>query len=334
MRTPDFSIIIPVRQKTAYLKETLQKLQKQTYKSFEVLVIDDAISSKYSNSNHHFGPAFKRNLGAKLSKGKYLAFLDDDSYPDKNWLKNAKKLLENTHISAVCGPCLTPKTDTEAQKASGLVWSSLIGSGGAGTYRNSPKKTRYVDDYPTVNLIIKKELFKKAGGFDYKYWPGEDTVLCLTITKKLNQNILYHPSVTVYHHRRAAILPHLQQLKRYSIQRGYFVKKFPQTSFRLGYFLPSFFTLYLALLPPLYFLLGDYSLIPLIPLYLYLSILFFTFLDFLLKGNSILASLLALATIPATHIYYGILFIYGLQKKDNNFTPHQVNIDSGEYVGG
>jgi GT2 family glycosyltransferase len=188
------------------------------------------------------------------------------------------------------------------------------------------------EDSPST--IIKKDIFQKAGGFDYKYWPGEDTVLCLNITKRLSKNILYHPSLVVYHHRRAALLPHLQQLKRYSIQRGHFVKKFPQTSFRLGYFLPSFFVVYLTLLPLLYFLLDNLSIIPLIPLYLYISMLIITFTTFLTKGNSLISSLLALLTIPATHIFYGVLFLYGLSKKNNSFNPHQINIDTGEYVGG
>ena len=62
--------------------------------------------------------------------------------------------------------------------------------------------------------------------------------------------------------------------------------------------------------------------------------LIITFTTFLTKGNSLISSLLALLTIPATHIFYGVLFLYGLSKKNNSFNPHQINIDTGEYVGG
>ncbi|MDD3999193.1 MAG: glycosyltransferase [Candidatus Shapirobacteria bacterium] len=318
MKNPFFSIIIPVRTETEYLKETLTKLKKQSFKSFEILIITDKISGPVS-------PAIKRNLGAKKAKGEYLAFLDDDSYPSKDWLKHASKLFK-TDIAALCGPCLTPPADNIFQKASGLVWSSYLGSGGAGTYRNSVKSKRFVDDFPSVNLIVKKSDFDKVNGFDTHHWPGEDTILCSNLVYKLNKKILYHPKVIVYHHRRNVVVPHLQQITRYALHRGNFARIYPKTSFRLGYLLPSFFSLYLISLiffHPIYYLL---------PLFLYLFLLLLTFTTYLLNYSSIQLSFLATITIPATHIYYGILFIIGFFSKKLDFVPHQTN-DKG-YIGG
>jgi len=319
---PFFSVIIPVRQQNAYLIKTLLELKRQSYKSFEVLVITDKISGSAN-------PSEKRNLGAKKARGQYLVFFDDDSYPSKNFFKNALKIIKkHPNFSGICGPCLTPSKDNIFQKASGLVWSSWLGSGGAGTYRNSIQLPRFVDDYPSVNLIIKKIDFFDAGKFDPSFWPGEDTVLCLNLTKKLNKKIYYHPSLVVYHHRRSVIIPHLQQITRYAIQRGFFVKKFPQTSFKIGYFIPSLFFIYLILL--LFF--NNFFLK--IPLYLYLSILIFTFIKFISNKNKLITSLLAAITIPITHVYYGILFLHGLSKKKVKFKPHEFNQKTGKYIGG
>lgn len=321
-----FSIIIPVRKINPYLKETLFYLNKQSLKNFEILVITDKISG---NAN----PSEKRNLGAKKAKGKYLVFFDDDSFPSKNYFKNASKIINKyQNYSGFCGPCLTPLKDDIFKQASGLVWASWLGSGGAGLYRNRIKPARFVDDYPSVNLIIKKEDFNLVGGFDTSYWPGEDTVLCLNLTKKLNKKIYYHPSIIVYHHRRSVIIPHLQQITRYAIQRGYFAKKFPQTSFKLGYLLPSFFFLYLLLLLINYFT-TNYNLLY-FPLYLYISILIFTFINFVLEKNKIFTSILAITTIPLTHIYYGILFLHGLSKKGVKFKAHNFDKKTGKYIGG
>lgn len=318
-----FSVIIPVRKVNPYLKETLLALKKQSLKNFQVLVITDKISGTAN-------PSQKRNLGAKMAKGDYLVFFDDDSYPSKSFFKNATKLvLKHPDYAAFAGPCLTPPKDSLLQKASGLVWSSFLGSGGAGVYRNSVKSSRFVDDYPSVNLIVKKTAFVKAGTFDTRFWPGEDTALCLHLTKKLKQKIYYHPTLLVYHHRRSVILPHLQQITRYAIQRGFFAKKFPQTSFRLAYFIPSLFTLYLITL-----IFFHTSILYLLPLYLYLSILTITFFSFLLTTSNFILSFLAALSIPLTHLYYGILFLYGLSKKEVKFKAHEVNQKTGKYIGG
>lgn len=342
MKKPLFSIIIPVRNETPYLRETLKKIKKQTLKSYEVLVITDQISLDLGATIYQTGPSYKRNLGGQKAKGKYLAFLDDDSFPSKNWLENSFKIFkEHPKASAVCGPCLTPPKDNYKQKASGLVWSSLLGSGGAGVYRNSIKSKRLVDDYPTVNLIVNKNDFLKIGGFNNRYWPGEDTILCIDITKKLKKQIVYDPSIVVYHHRRDAIIPHLQQITRYAIHRGYFAKKFPETSFRIGYFIPSLFTFYTVTFtfinlyylqnridPDLFLFLYN------LPIILYLSILAASFFNFIIKKNSIKTSLLAIITIPLTHFYYGVLFMTGLLKNEIQFKPHKVNNKTGEYIGG
>ena len=323
MKNPIFSIIIPVRQSNPYLKETLLKLKKQSFKKFEILVITDKVSGSAN-------PSEKRNLGVKMAKGQYLVFFDDDSFPKTNYFKNAFKLItKNPDFAAFCGPCLTPSKDNLYQKASGLVWSSLLGSGGAGVYRNSIQSARFVEDYPSVNLIVKKTDFDLAGGFDTSFWPGEDTVLCLNLVKKFHKKIYYHPSLIVYHHRRSVIIPHLQQITRYAVQRGFFAKKFPETSRKIGYFIPSIFTLYIFLI-----IFFSTNFLFKLPLYLYLSILFFTFLKFLFQKNKFKTSLLAAISIPLTHFYYGILFIYGLSKKEVKFKPHALDQKTGKYIGG
>jgi glycosyltransferase involved in cell wall biosynthesis len=321
-----FSIIIPIRKENEYLKETLLSLKKQSLINFEVLVITDQVSGSAN-------PSEKRNLGAKKAKGEYLVFFDDDSFPSKNYFKNAQKIVTKyPDYSSFCGPCLTPPKDNIYQKASGLVWASFLGSGGAGVYRNSIKPPRFVDDYPSVNLIVKKTDFFKAGTFDNHYWPGEDTVLCLNLTKKLNKKIYYHSSLVVYHHRRSVVIAHLQQITRYAIQRGFFAKKFPETSFRIGYLLPSLFSIYLLFIVFNLFIFNIFWLY--IPLYLYLSILIFTLSNFIFTKNKLITSFLACITIPITHIYYGILFLYGLSKKEVKFKPHSFDQKTGKYIGG
>jgi hypothetical protein len=61
------------------------------------------------------------------------------------------------------------------------------------------------------------------------------------MTKRLKKKIIYDPKVIVYHHRRPLFIPHTRQIANYALHRGYFVKRYPQTSLRLPYFIPTLF---------------------------------------------------------------------------------------------
>jgi len=319
---PYFSIIIPVRTITPYLRETIAALKHQSFKKFELIVVDDKLSGVVS-------PAIKRNMGAKMSKGTFLAFIDDDSYPNKDWLKNIyTQIKKHPSYSAFCGPCLTPPQDNTFQQASGLVWSSFLGSGGAGVYRNTVASKRQVDDFPSVNLLVKKSDFNLVNGFNTHHWPGEDTILCLDLTKKLHKIIFYHPSIVVYHHRREVIISHLQQITRYALHRGNFARIYPQTSLRIGYLIPSFFFLYCISIPFLHSYFNYYM----YPLYLYIILLTLNFFQLLIINSKFLIVALATITIPLTHLYYGLLFIWGFFTSELSFKPHRLNKD--RYLGG
>lgn len=314
------SIIIPVIKVNDFLRdETIPALLKQTFKNFEIIIITDKASNeqfaktKIIASWPKTGPADKRDLGVKKAQGEIIAFLDDDSYPEHDWLENALNIFnENKNIVGVCGPSLTPPYNNIQQKASGYVWSTWLGSGGAGTYRCAKSSRREVDDFPTVNLLIRKKDFDSVGGFDSHYWPGEDTKLCLDLTKKLGKKIIYDPEVVVYHHRREVFGPHLKQISRYAIHRGHFARIFPQTSLRLGYLIPSLFVLGLFGGPVLFLffpnpLLLFYSL----ALLLYLLLLLLSIIQIFHKEKNLQLSILMIPSYFITHLVYGILFIKG-----------------------
>ena len=240
--------MIPVKEINDYIMESYEHLLKLDFADFEVIIFPDGDSGvKLSGARiiptGPMGPAEKRDLALEYAEGEILAFLDDDAYPRADWLKNAVRHFLDRGVGAVGGPAVTPESDSVLQRASGAVFSSRLASSGY-TYRYIPERYREVDDFPTVNLFIRKSVFEELGGFDTGYWPGEDTKLCLDITKKLGLKIVYDPEVLVYHHRRALFRPHLEQVSRYAFQRGYFVRAFPETSLKPGYFVPSIFLLF------------------------------------------------------------------------------------------
>lgn len=312
------SIVIPVKEINDFLrKETVPKILAQTHQDFEIIILPDKKSkekfpkTKIIPTWPKTGPADKRDIGAREARGEILAFLDDDSYPDKNWLKNALRLIKPADVVAVCGPALTPQSDNIRQRASGYVWSTRLGSGGAGTYRCVISHRREVDDYPSVNFLVKKSAFFKIGGFDSHFWPGEDTKLCHDLVYKLGKKIIYNPKVIVYHHRREVFYPHLKQISRYAVHRGHFSRVLPKTSFRIGYLVPTFFVLGLVIGLFLSFINPLLKAIYLAVLGIYFIALTLICLQVFFKEKNLKLAFLLIPAIFMTHIVYGALFLKG-----------------------
>jgi GT2 family glycosyltransferase len=188
------------------------------------------------------------------------------------------------------------------------VYTSLLG-GGNYAYRYVPKERKEVDDYPTCNLMVRKSVMQELGGFDTTFWPGEDTKLCLEIVRDLKKKIIYAPDVMVNHHRRELFGGHLNQVRSYALHRGYFVKRFPETSLRPSYFLPT--TLAFGII-------GGVLLSVIVPYFAWLY--FAGILVYLIAvvwsaaqvSNGFRLTILVALGIIATHLIYGIWFVFGL----------------------
>jgi len=95
---PLVSVIVPTYNRPEMLAEALQSILNQTFRDFEIIVINDAgvnvdplikhFSShgtfRYINKETNQGIAAARNSGIRIARGKYIAYLDDDDiyYPD------------------------------------------------------------------------------------------------------------------------------------------------------------------------------------------------------------------------------------------------------------
>jgi len=178
-----FSIIIPVRKINEYLEESIPYIKKLNYDNFEVIIITDE-KCDYDFNDDRFriitsgekGPGEKRNIGARESTGDILAFLDDDAFPAYDWLNQARSTFVRNDIYAVGGPAVTPRKVSLLEKISGRILESWLCSGPTG-YRYFPDRKRMVKDFPSVNLLIRKSVFERVGGFTEEFWPGEDTKL-------------------------------------------------------------------------------------------------------------------------------------------------------------
>ena len=100
-----FSIIIPVYNVEEYIKDCLESVKNQTYKDYEVIVVNDGTKDKSMDivknydvkviNQENQGLSGARNTGAKEAKGEYLIFLDSDDWIDKNLLEDVSKVLDD-----------------------------------------------------------------------------------------------------------------------------------------------------------------------------------------------------------------------------------------------
>lgn len=311
------SIIIPVKEINDYIREALPHYMELDYSDFEVLIFPDQPAEEvfpYENvrviPSGKVGPAEKRDMSLQYAQGEIFAFIDDDAWPHKDWLKHAAAELENPEVGAVGGPAVTAPNDSLLQIGSGKVYESFLCSGKY-TYRYIAGNRREDDDLPSVNLIVKREVFESIHGFDSNYYPGEDTKLCMDIVNT-GKKLIYNPSVLVFHHRRKLFREHLKQVTNYAKHRGYFAKKLPQTSLRIAYFIPTLFVIGLVvgpilcrLVPVLWWVYGGV-----------LSLYFILAMISLRGCSSIKLFFVSLAGIFVTHIGYGICFVQGLLAKE------------------
>ncbi|WP_223275032.1 glycosyltransferase [Tateyamaria sp. syn59] len=108
---PLLSIIIPVHGVERYIAECLRSIQRQSFKAFEVILIDDvspdnsvAVIEEFSDRDPRFqvvrrkenaGPGFVRNQGIDLARGRYVLFIDPDDYmPDPAHLARVLAMAE------------------------------------------------------------------------------------------------------------------------------------------------------------------------------------------------------------------------------------------------
>jgi len=313
-----YSFIIPIKEITDYLREAIPKILEIERDDFEIIVYPDtgyATSETWPKTRQIESdrrPSVKRSRAMIDAQGDFLIFIDDDAYPQKNILDILDEDFKDEEIAAVGGPAITPQNDSFLQKVSGAVYLSYLSGGFPERYTPIGKK-KFVSDWPSVNLTLRKKIFLEVGGFDCDYWPGEDTKLCLDIIKniKANNKILYDPRVIVWHHRREGLLRHLKQIAGYGLHRGFFAKEFPKTSFQFKYFVPSAFLL---------FVFGGVILSIFYPIFLklyiigwivYVAAMLKALFDITYRQKSFLVALYSIIYIFLTHIVYGARFIQG-----------------------
>ena len=156
----NISIILPVHNYKDPISVVLKKINDQILKPNEIIIVDSSDNIKIQeivrsfNSNIHTlyhwvpkaYPGHSRNIGVKLAKNKYVAFIDSKTLPKKNWLSECMRILIDNNLDYKIGI-------TEFKSIS--IFQKLVNSA---TFGNL--------NYATIpGSVFKKDFFLKSGGF-------------------------------------------------------------------------------------------------------------------------------------------------------------------------
>lgn len=210
------SIIMPVWNKVELTRQCLVALASATTDvSFELIVVDNASTDstpdllaslagdvRIIRNDQNLGFAKACNQGARAARGKYLVFLNNDTIPQPHWLTPLVREVEEHPEVGVVGSKLLFADGTIQHAGVVFTRSHLIPYH---AYRTAPA------DLPAVNqrrefqavtgacMLIRRNLFEAAGGFDEAFENGfEDVDLCLKVRAK-GYRIVYQPRSALYH---------------------------------------------------------------------------------------------------------------------------------------
>lgn len=224
------SVIVPAYNSEKTLSDCLRAIYSQDFPKdqFEVIVVDDGSTDGTGDVAKSFGahvfrqrnrgPAAARNAGLRAALGEWVAFTDADCMPTRTWLrlliKAATDAALNTPAVGAAGKTLGFQSHTPAAR-----FCDIAGSLDAQHYLTHPK----FPFAPSLNLMYRRDILEKVGGFDERYVSYEACDLHWRITHVDRGPFVYEPRALVFHRHRENWKAFWRQQYLYGIGYGQFV---------------------------------------------------------------------------------------------------------------
>ena len=194
------SIIIRTKNEERWINSCLESIFSQTYKNFEIIIVDNYSTDKTVKKAEQFGiskilkikkffPGKAINVGIKKSKGDYVVILSAHAIPINNlWLeKLVNAIEEDEKFAGVYGRQEPMSFSPAADKRDMLLLFGL------------DRKYQIKDSFfHNANSIIRRKIWNKIS-FDEKVTNIEDRIWAQEVINK-NYKIMYEPEASVYHY--------------------------------------------------------------------------------------------------------------------------------------
>jgi GT2 family glycosyltransferase len=226
---PRISVVVCTYNGSKTIRDCMEGLLCLDYPDFEVIVVDDGstdgsgeIARQYgfkviTTKNHGLSSA--RNIGMKAASGEIVAYLDDDAYPDPDWLTYLAAGFMNAGHAAFGGPNIPPKGD-------GRIAECVANApGGPVHVLISDQEAEHI---PGCNMAFRKSALQEIGGFDPRFRAaGDDVDVCWRLQEK-GYTLGFSPAAMVWHHRRNSVAAYWKQQVGYGKAEALLERKWPE----------------------------------------------------------------------------------------------------------
>jgi len=200
----DFSIITRTKNRTIMLERLFYNLCEQKYRAFEWIIVNDGgeeidvldiekkakscgIDVVLIHNGGSLGRSYSANIGVSHSIGKYILILDDDDFISIDFLQKANDFfIHNKDFGAVT--CYSQIVNEK------IVEGKIINCGNGNVYKPSTSDLSiiglHIHNIPTCGLIIRRELFIRAGGYPEFISCTEDWAFATKLIQLTNIGIL------------------------------------------------------------------------------------------------------------------------------------------------
>ncbi len=212
---PVVSIIVPVYNEISQTIACLKSISQQHVSvDYEVILADDTSPDpfhtilktipglRYNRNPENLGFLNNCNENAKLARGDYIIFLNNDTLVNPGWMELLYRTFqEHGDVGIVGSKLIFP--DGSLQEAGGIIWEDASGwNWGRGQNPEHPKYNyvRDVDYVSGASLMIRRDLWEEIGGFNTELEKAyyEDTDICFKV-RSMRQRVLYQPASSVIH---------------------------------------------------------------------------------------------------------------------------------------
>src|SRR5438067_50241 len=233
---PRISVVVCTYNGSRTLRDCLEAVGRLRYPNYETIVVDDGSTDGASDIAAQYdvrlirtenrGLSAARNLGWQSATGELVAYIDDDAWPDPDWLTYLALTFLKADYAGVGGPNIPVADDGE---------TAACVAGAPGAPAHVLLSNSEAEHVPGCNMAFRKSWLEAIGGFDPQFrQAGDDVDICWR-TREQGGKLGFSPAAMVWHHYRRTVREYWKQQMGYGKAEAMLERKWPEKYNSGGY---------------------------------------------------------------------------------------------------